>query len=117
MAEADAAIVDSDWSAQMRASVNALDPVVALLALVHLTGDRTLLATHGPAFDGVPRSGGSSFSAKAAQAPKEPDAAIVADIRARLIAVMESEPTAVITTPDRALFKQMANFFFKARAF
>lgn len=110
MAEADAAIVDGDWLANMRASVEALDPVLALLALVHLTGDRTLLATHGPAFDGVPRRGGSSFSAKAEQAPKEPDPAVVADIRARLIAVMESEPTPVITVPDRALFKQMAEF-------
>jgi len=110
MAEADPAIVDSNWSARLHAAVNALDPVVALLALVHLTGDRTLLASHGPAFDGVPRRGGSSFSAKAAQAPKEPDAQVVADIRARLIAAMESNPAAVIHAPDRALFRQMAEF-------
>lgn len=110
MAEADAAITDSNWLARLRAAVEALDPVVALLALVHLTGDRSLLASHGPAFDGVPRAGGSSFSAKAEQAAKEPDAPVVADIRARLIAEMESNPQAVITSPDPALFKQMAEF-------
>lgn len=110
MAEADTAILDSNWSERLRAAVDALDPVVALLALVHLTGDRTLLASHGPAFDGVPRKGGSSFSAKAEQAPKEPDPAIVADIRARLVREMESNPEPVITAPDRALFKQMAQF-------
>jgi 4-hydroxyacetophenone monooxygenase len=109
MAEADAAIT-GDWSVRLRAAVDALDPVVALLALVHLTGERTLLASHGPAFDGVPRKGGSSFSAKAEQAPKEPDPGIVADIRARLVAEMESNPRAVLASPDPALFKQMAEF-------
>jgi 4-hydroxyacetophenone monooxygenase len=109
MAEADTAIA-ADWAAQLRASVATLDPVVALLALVHLTGERTLLASHGPAFAGVPRKGGSSFSARPDQAPKEPDAAVVADIRARLIAEMERNREPVITAPDRALFKQMAEF-------
>jgi 4-hydroxyacetophenone monooxygenase len=110
MAEADTPILDSNWSARLRASVEHLDPVIALLALVHLTGDRTLLASHGRAFDGVPRAGGSSFSAKAAQVPKEADPAVVADVRARLIAEMESNPEPVLEHPDPALFKQMAEF-------
>lgn len=110
MAEADAAIMDSEWSARLRASVERLDPVIGLLALVHLTGDRTLLDSHGPAFDGVPRGGGSSFSAKGPQGTKEADPAVVADIRARLIAEMESNPQAVLENPGPALFKQMAEF-------
>jgi 4-hydroxyacetophenone monooxygenase len=110
MAEADAAIVDSNWSARLRAAVEKLDPVVALLALVHLTGDRSLLSKFAPAFDGVPRKGGSSFSAKPDQVPKEVDPAVVAEIRARLIAGMEADPTAVIHAPDKALFRQLAEF-------
>lgn len=110
MAEADAAIVDGDWSARLRAAVEALDPVIALLALVHLTGDRTLLDSHGPAFAGVPRGGGSSFSAKGPQGTKQADPVVVADIRARLIAEMESNPEAVLHNPGPALFKQMAEF-------
>ncbi len=110
MAEADAIIMDGDWSQRLRASVGKLDPVVALLALVHITGDRSLLAKYGPAFDGVPRRGGSSFSAKAERAPKEVDPAVLAAIQTRLIAEMESDPTAVIHAPDAALFRQMAEF-------
>ena len=110
MAEADAAIVDSNWADRLRSAVDRLDPVVALLALVHLTGDRSLLSKYGPAFAGVPRAGGSSFSAKAEQAQKEPDAAVVSAIRARLIAEMENNPKPVLENPGPALFKQMAEF-------
>ena len=51
---------DATYSARLRKAVYALDPTVALLALVHLTGDRTLLGSHGRAFDGVPRAGGGN---------------------------------------------------------
>lgn len=101
---------DAAYSQRLHDAVHALDPVVALLALVHLTGDRSLLTSLGKAFDGVPRKGGSSFSAKAEQTPKELDPAVVTEIRQRLIAEMESDPTPVITNPDRALFNQMAQF-------
>jgi 4-hydroxyacetophenone monooxygenase len=99
-----------DGAQRLRAAVEALDPVIALLALVHLTGDRTLLDSHGPAFDGVPRGGGSSFSAKGPQGSKQADRAVVADIRSRLIAEMESNPEPVLHNPGPALFKQMAEF-------
>jgi cation diffusion facilitator CzcD-associated flavoprotein CzcO len=99
-----------DYAQRLRSAIDALDPVIALLALVHLTGDRTLLASHGPALEGVPRAGGSSFSAKVEQGNKEPDPTVVADIRARLLAAMESDSDPVLTSLDRALFKQMAEF-------
>ncbi len=105
-----AAAGDAAYSQRLRDAVHALDPVVALLALVHLTGDRSLLTSLGKAFDGVPRKGGSSFSARAEQAPKELDPAVIAQIRQRLIAEMEADPTPAITNPDRALFNQMAQF-------
>ena len=34
-------------------AIAALDPVVALLSLVQITGDRTLLSQYGPALDGT----------------------------------------------------------------
>jgi 4-hydroxyacetophenone monooxygenase len=92
----------------LRASVAALDPVVALLALVHLTGDRSLLHSVGTAFDGVPRNATSSFGFRTSEIPKEADPKVVADIRARLIAAMEADPKPLIAEPDRALFHQMA---------
>ncbi len=110
MAETAGSQVGGSYGERLRAAIDALDPVVALLSLVHLTGDRTLLSTLGKAFDGVPRKGGSSFSAKAEQKPKELDPAVAAEIRQRLLAEMETDPTPVITQPDRALFNQMAQF-------
>ena len=110
MSEADANGMDASYSDRLRAAVNALDPVVALLALVHLTGDRSLLSSLGKTFEGVPRKGGSSFSAKAEQAPKEADPAVVADFRQRLISEMESDPRPVLTHLDRPLFNRMAEF-------
>ncbi|WP_164857376.1 flavin-containing monooxygenase [Sphingomonas crocodyli] len=104
-------MTDQPAAATLHSAVAALDPIVALLALVHLTGDRTLLRTLGGEFDGVPRGGAqSSFNPRDTGKPKELDPAVDADIRARLIAAMESNPNPIITQPDRALFQQMADF-------
>lgn len=101
---------EGTYGERLRAAVDALDPVVALLALVHLTGDRSLLSSLGKAFDGVPRKGGSSFSARAEQKPKELDPAVISEIRQRLVSEMERDPTPALGLPDRALFNQMAQF-------
>lgn len=106
---------DASYRQRLRAAVYALDPVVALLALVHLTGDRTLLCRYEAAFDGVPRKGGSSFSGKADTGSKQPDPAAVEEIRGRLIAEMESDPSPVITHLDPPLFTQMAEFCIGAK--
>ncbi|AIT80576.1 flavin-containing monooxygenase [Novosphingobium pentaromativorans] len=95
---------------RLQSAVAALDPAIALLALVHLTGDRTLLRTLGAAFDGVPRAAQSSFSPRDLGPPKEVDAAVVKQIREMLIAQMAKDPHPLITFPDRALFQQMAEF-------
>lgn len=38
---------------QLEAAIEALDPVVALLSLVHITGDQSLLHRYGPHLGGT----------------------------------------------------------------
>src|SRR5262249_20719997 len=94
--------------AQLRASVDALDPIVALLSLVHITGDRSLLTSLGRAFEGTRRGPQSTFAGPLATAEKAPDPALVAEIRERLVQVMLTRPAPLLTHPGRALFQQMA---------
>lgn len=39
-------------TAQLKAAIDVLDPIVALLSLVQITGDRSLLSQYGPLLDG-----------------------------------------------------------------
>lgn len=94
--------------AKLASAVYALDPIVALLALVHLTGDRLLLTRLGKAFDGVPRANNNAFRPTDANGGPRVDPGVVEDIRQRLIAAMQVSRTPLITHPDKALFKQMA---------
>jgi cation diffusion facilitator CzcD-associated flavoprotein CzcO len=94
---------------QLRAAVAALDPVVALLCLVHLTGDRSLLTRFGPAFDGAQRGPQSTFAGPVATM-KAVDPVVVAEIRDLLVRAMSANPEPVLTRPGRALFRQMAEF-------
>jgi 4-hydroxyacetophenone monooxygenase len=94
--------------ARLASAVHALDPIVALLALVHLTGDRLLLGRLGKAFDGVPRANQNSFRPTELANGPQADPAVVQEIRQRLIAAMRVSRTPLITAPDKALFKQMA---------
>lgn len=95
-------------SAQLRRSAAALDPVVALLCLVHLTGDRSLLTSLGRTFDGTQRGPQSTFAGPGATMQKTADPAIVAEIRKRLVKAMLTNPTPLLTRPGKALFRQMA---------
>jgi cation diffusion facilitator CzcD-associated flavoprotein CzcO len=93
-------------TARLRAAVDALDPVVALLSLVHLTGERSLVKSLGGAFVGTERSDGFMFSRESATTKADP--AVVAEVRERLVRAMLKNPVPLLRTPDRALFKQMA---------
>lgn len=83
---------------QLRAAVAALDPVVALLCLVHLTGDRSLLTRFGPAFDGAQRGPQSTFAGPVATM-KAVDPVVVAEIRDLLVRAMSANPEPVLTRP------------------
>jgi cation diffusion facilitator CzcD-associated flavoprotein CzcO len=108
MADGNAAVPGGLDKIKLTSAVYALDPIVALLALAHLTGDRLLLSTLGKAFDGVPRANQNSFRPTAQEGGPQVDPAIVEDIRQRLIAAMLVSQTPLLTYPDRALFAQMA---------
>ena len=89
----------------MAEAIAILDPVVALLSLVPITGDRTLLAEYGPAIEGaremlVPPPPG--------QDPAAADEAAAAKVRELLLAAMRRGQRPLIQTPDRALFHEMA---------
>jgi 4-hydroxyacetophenone monooxygenase len=96
--------------AQLTAAVHALDPVVALLVLIHLSGDRSLLTAYGPAFEGVTRTHSYSFAPRASEETREADPTIIAEIRKRLIAAVQNGTDPLITTTDMALFRQMGEF-------
>jgi len=95
-------------SAQLRAAVDALDPIVALLSLVHLTGDRSLLTSLGQAFDGTQRGPQSTFAGPLGTVKKTADPVVVAEIRERLVQALSTNPTPILARPGKALFRQMA---------
>ena len=52
-------------------AVAALDPIIALLALIQLTGDRTLLDKYGPALEGTQNKTREAFVAITGTVPHE----------------------------------------------
>lgn len=89
----------------MAEAIAVLDPVVALLSLVQITGDRTLLAKYGPAIEGAREM---LVPATPGQEPPAVDEAAVAKVRELLLAAMRRGQRPVIQAPDRALFHEMA---------
>lgn len=94
--------------AALREAICAIDPIVALLSLVHLTGDRQLLTRFGPALEGTAFGEQSTFIATAGAVPRTADAEVVADIRERLVQRILADPRPVLECPDPALFAELA---------
>jgi cation diffusion facilitator CzcD-associated flavoprotein CzcO len=94
--------------AAFRGAIAAIDPIIALLSLVHLTGERQLLVRFGPELEGTAFGEGSTFMAEAGVARRTADAEIVAEIRERLAQRMLADPRPVLACPDPALFAEMA---------
>jgi 4-hydroxyacetophenone monooxygenase len=87
----------------------ALDPVVALLTLVQITGDRTLLHTYGPSLEGTQDKTRSAFVAIEGQlAHDEADEAIANEIRGLLKKEIKRGRHPVMPVLDPALFREMA---------
>ncbi len=92
----------------LRQAIAELDPIVALMSLVHMTGDRSLLHRYGPVFEGKQRKIRAEFvPVPGEEASDAPDEAAVAEIRAALLAAIEAEPEPLLRTPDSALFAEM----------
>jgi len=91
------------------AAIDALDPVVALLALVQGTGDVSLLRQYGPALEGTQHQVKEAFVAF--DSPREPSAAsleVAREVRDRLRAAVRSGRPPVLATLDKPLFREMA---------
>lgn len=96
-------------SAGLEAAIAALDPVVALLALIQITGDRTLLHKYGAALEGTQHQVKEAFVAFSK--PAEPSAAsleVQQAVRSQLLAAVKSGKPAVLPHLDKPLFRQMA---------
>lgn len=93
----------------LQAAIAALDPVVALLALVQITGDRTLLHRYGPALDGTQNRTREAFVAISGEVPHgEVDEAIANDVRGLLLDALNSGRQPVLPDLDPPLFREMA---------
>jgi len=91
----------------LEAIVNDLDPIIALLSLIHITGDRHLLHRYGPLLEGTQDQQRSAFSDIGEHEHKRADPAIVAEIRAMLLNEMHGNPEPLLGEPDPALFREM----------
>ncbi len=101
-------IATASHSIGLDAAIAALDPVVALLALIQITGDRTLLQKFGPALEGTQHKVKEAFVAFDTQS--EPSAAsleVQQAVRAQLLAAVKSGRPAVLPNLDKPLFRQM----------
>ena len=91
------------------AAIDALDPVIALLALVQSTGDVSLLRKYGPALEGTQHQVKEAFVAF--DTPREPSAAsleVAREVRDLLRAAVRSGRPPVLATLDKPLFREMA---------
>ena len=95
-------------SANLESAVAALDPVVALLALIQITGDRTLLHKYGAALEGTQHQVKEAFVAfDKASGPSAASLEVAGAVRAQLLAAVKSCKPAVLPNLDKPLFRQM----------
>ena len=94
--------------ATLEAAVAELDPIVALLSLIHITGDQTLLHRYGPLLEGTQEQKREAFVDFGETEHKEADPAVVAEIRDRLLKEMRGgKPEALLHDPAPGLFREM----------
>jgi cation diffusion facilitator CzcD-associated flavoprotein CzcO len=91
------------------ALVGGLDPVMALMSLVQITGDRTLLNHYWDALDGKQESIVEAFrDIDAHEAREAVDPAVAADIRGRLLAALKAGKQPVMAQFDLPMFRKMS---------
>lgn len=91
-------------------AIDALDPVVALNALIQITGDRTLLHQYSEALDGTQHKVKEAFTdfGEDEQEPSEQALQAAAEVRERLRKEVKSDRPAVLPNLDKTLFREMA---------
>jgi cation diffusion facilitator CzcD-associated flavoprotein CzcO len=96
-----------ETSLTLEAAIADLEPVVALLSLIHITGDHSLLHRYGPLLDGTQDQQRSAFVDVGSHDHKQADPAVTAEIRAMLLEEMKHAPQPLLTEPEPALFREM----------
>ena len=93
----------------LESAIAALDPIVALLSLIHITGDRMLLHHYGPLLEGTQAQRIEAFSNFGERGELKPvDPAVIAEVRALLLEAMkDGRPEPLMREPDPALFREM----------
>ena len=91
------------------AALSALDPIIALLVLIQITGDRTLLHEYGPKLEGTQDTTREAFVAiDGAKPHAQADQTTANEVRRRLRAALESKRPPVLSNLDLPLFRKMA---------
>lgn len=89
-------------------AIAVLDPVVALLALVQITGDRTLLHKYGPRLEGTQDQTRSAFVALDRTEADKADDSVANEIRALLKHEVAAGRHPIMPHIDKTLFREMA---------
>ncbi|MDD3798675.1 MAG: NAD(P)/FAD-dependent oxidoreductase, partial [Novosphingobium sp.] len=93
----------------LETAIAALDPVVALLALVQITGDRTLLHKYGPKLEGTQDLTRSAFVAvDGVLGHEEADDTVANEIRGLLMQEVKAGRHPIMPAIDKTLFREMA---------
>ena len=99
----------SDMNARIDAAIDALDPTMALMALIQMTGNRTLLNHYWDAIDGRQEELIETFvDINAHEERPTIDPAVAAEIRDRLRVAVKSGKPPVMPQLDRPMFKRMS---------
>ena len=99
----------SDMNARIDAAIDALDPTMALMALIQMTGNRTLLNHYWDAIDGRQEELIETFvDINAHEERPTIDPAVAAEIRDRLRVAVKSVKPPVMPQLDRPMFKRMS---------
>ena len=103
-------VEDMPSMSMLEEGIDALDPVIALLALVQISGDRSLLDKYGPVLRFRPGNKSSTmFTGERGGDQVEGDAKAAAlAVRAMLLEEMKANPTPLLPTLDLPLFRRMA---------
>lgn len=98
-----------DMNARVDAAIDALDPTMALMALIQMTGNRTLLNHYWDAIDGRQEDLVETFvDIHAHEERPAIDPAVVAEIRDRLRVAVKAGKPPVMPQLDRPMFKRMS---------
>lgn len=98
-----------DSGSKIDVAIDALNPTMALMALIQITGDRTLLNHYWDAIDGRQEELIETFvDIHAHEERPVIDPAVAAEIRDRLRLAVKSEKPAVMPQIDRPMFKRMS---------